>query len=175
MRRECRERFPRHRLQRKPLVNDPGMHHGTCVTQVPWCMSVLLTRDGKEYVPGFPGAFATRDFTYLVRGPLHGLIMRHPHRSFRICNTITSARKVWILRKRVCIIVPHGFPTWNILLPKYFISDLLTKMVYSEFRYQCPKTGLFIWNDQCCSNVITINTVMSYVHELWYRFFQNYM
>ena len=29
MRRECRERFPRHRLQRKPLVNDPGMHHGT--------------------------------------------------------------------------------------------------------------------------------------------------
>ena len=24
MRRECRERFPRHRLQRKPLVSDPG-------------------------------------------------------------------------------------------------------------------------------------------------------
>ena len=31
MRRECRERFPRHLLQRKPLVSDPGMHHGTCV------------------------------------------------------------------------------------------------------------------------------------------------
>ena len=31
MRRECRERFPRHRLQRKPLVSDPGMHHDTCV------------------------------------------------------------------------------------------------------------------------------------------------
>ena len=28
MRRECRERFHRHRLQRKPLVSDPGMHHG---------------------------------------------------------------------------------------------------------------------------------------------------
>ena len=26
--------FPRHRLQRKPLVSDPGMHHGTCVTHV---------------------------------------------------------------------------------------------------------------------------------------------
>ena len=35
MRRECRERFPRHRLQRKPLTSDPGMHHGTCVTHVP--------------------------------------------------------------------------------------------------------------------------------------------
>ena len=27
MRRKFRERFTRHRLQRKPLVSDPGMHH----------------------------------------------------------------------------------------------------------------------------------------------------
>ena len=26
-----------------PRVSDPDMHHGTCVTHVPWCMSVLLT------------------------------------------------------------------------------------------------------------------------------------
>ena len=32
MRRECRERFPRHRLPVKPRVSDPSMHHGTCVT-----------------------------------------------------------------------------------------------------------------------------------------------
>ena len=69
MRRECRERFHRCRLQRKPLVSDPGMHHGTCVTHVPWCMSGLLTRGGEENVPGIPGACATRNFTYLVRGP----------------------------------------------------------------------------------------------------------
>ena len=61
--------FPRHRLQRKPLVNDPGMHHGTCVTHVPWCMSGSLTHCGGENVPGIPGACATRNFTYLVRGP----------------------------------------------------------------------------------------------------------
>ena len=66
--RECRERFPRHRLQRKLLVSDPGMHHYTCVTHVPWCMSGPLTRGGGENVPGIPGACATRDFTYLVRG-----------------------------------------------------------------------------------------------------------
>ena len=29
MRQECRERFSRHRLQRKPLDSDPVMHHGT--------------------------------------------------------------------------------------------------------------------------------------------------
>ena len=67
---ECRERFARHRLQRKPLVNDPGMHHGTCVTHTPWCMSGTLTHGGGENVPGIPGACATRNFVYLVRGPL---------------------------------------------------------------------------------------------------------
>ena len=57
------------RLQRKPLVRDPGMHHGTCVTHVPWCMSGSLTRGGGENVPNITGAFATRDFTYLARDP----------------------------------------------------------------------------------------------------------
>ena len=73
MRRECRERFPRHRLQRKPLVSYFGMHHGTCVTHVPWCMSGSLTRAGGANVPGIPSACATRNFTYLIRG------LRKPH------------------------------------------------------------------------------------------------
>ena len=66
MRRECRERFPRHRLQRKQVASDPGMHHGTCVTQVPWCMSGSLSRCGGENVPGIPGACASRNFVYLA-------------------------------------------------------------------------------------------------------------
>ena len=45
-------------LQRKPLVSDPGMHHGTCVTYVPWCMSGSFTRGGGENVRGIPGACA---------------------------------------------------------------------------------------------------------------------
>ena len=53
MRRECREPFPRHRLQREPLVNDLDMHHGTCVTHMPWCMSGSLTRGGGETFPAF--------------------------------------------------------------------------------------------------------------------------
>ena len=75
MRRECRERFLHQRLQGKPLVSDPGMHHGTCLTHLPWYMSGSLTRgDGKN----FPGACANRNFTYLARGLcipkfLHGL------------------------------------------------------------------------------------------------------
>ena len=69
MRRECRERFPRHQLQRKLLVSNPGMHQCTCVTHVPWCMSGSLTCGGRGNVPGIPGACTTRNFTYLARGP----------------------------------------------------------------------------------------------------------
>ena len=69
MRRECRERFTCHRLHRKPLFSDPGMHHDTCVSHAPWSMSGSLTRDGGENVPGIPGACTTRNFTYLARSP----------------------------------------------------------------------------------------------------------
>ena len=57
-----------------PLVSDPDMHHGTCVTHVPWCMpgsvtSGFLWSRWLGNVPGIPGACATRNFTHLVRGP----------------------------------------------------------------------------------------------------------
>ena len=45
MPRECWKRFPRDRLQRKPLISDPGMHYDTCVTHAGW-----------GDVPGIPGA-----------------------------------------------------------------------------------------------------------------------
>ena len=83
MRQECRERFPLDRLQKKPLVSDPGMHHGTIGTHVPWCMSGSLTHGGGENVPGIPGAYATHNLTYLARGPctdsirLGSLTMNH--------------------------------------------------------------------------------------------------
>ena len=69
MRRECWERFTRHQLQRKPLVSNPGMNHGTCVTHMPWCMSGSLIHVAGEHVPGIPGACATCNFAYLTRGP----------------------------------------------------------------------------------------------------------
>ena len=50
--------FPRRRLQSKQLACDPGMHHGTCVTHVPWCMSGSLTSSDGEKVPGIRGACA---------------------------------------------------------------------------------------------------------------------
>ena len=51
---------------KEQLVSDPGMHHGTCMTHVPWCMSGSLTCGGRKNVPGIPVAYTTRNFTYLV-------------------------------------------------------------------------------------------------------------
>ena len=60
--------FPRRRFQRKPLVSDPGMHHGTCVTRVPWCMLGSLTcGDGKR--SRHSRSMRTRNSAYLARGP----------------------------------------------------------------------------------------------------------
>ena len=69
MRQECGEHYPSYLLQRKPLVGNPGMHHGTCLTHVPWRMSGSLYLGGGENVPGITGACATRNFTYLTRSP----------------------------------------------------------------------------------------------------------
>ena len=61
------------------LVSDPGMHHGTCVTHVPWCMLGSLSRGGGENVPGILSACTTHNFAYLSRGPL---------RQFHLCSKI---------------------------------------------------------------------------------------
>ena len=59
-----------------PRISDPEMHHGTCVTHVPWCMPGSLTsgfiwrRSGKN-VPDIPGACTICNFTHLVRGPVY--------------------------------------------------------------------------------------------------------
>ena len=45
------------------------MHQGTCTTHVPRYKYGSPTHGGEENVPGIPGACATRNFTYLARGP----------------------------------------------------------------------------------------------------------
>ena len=60
---------PHRRFQRKPIVSDPSMHHGTRVTHVPWCMSGSLTLGGGENVPGIPGACAPAILRIWQLGP----------------------------------------------------------------------------------------------------------
>ena len=97
MRRECRKRFPRHRLQRNPLVSDPGIHHGTCITHVPRCMSGSLTRGSGENVPGIPGASATCNFTYLARGPC---CAPHFFMHFSLCSMASGKFSSWLMEQQ---------------------------------------------------------------------------
>ena len=60
--------FPRRRFQGKPLVSDPGMHHGTCGTHMPWCMSGSLTCGDREKGSRHSRRLRTRYFAYLARG-----------------------------------------------------------------------------------------------------------
>ena len=71
-RRECRERYPRHRLQRKPQISDHHMHHGKCVSHVPWCMSESLTRGGGETFSALP-AYAHPQFKVSCKRPIFHL------------------------------------------------------------------------------------------------------
>ena len=65
MHRKCRERFPRHRLQRKQLAIPACITARASHTYRDACWD----RGGGENVPGIPGSCATRNFTYLARGP----------------------------------------------------------------------------------------------------------
>ena len=134
MRRECRERFPHHRLQRKLVVSDPGMHHGACVTHVPWCMSWSLTRGGEENFPGIPGACATRNIAYLVRGPWGPKELNSPQPT---CDSYDASKQTnprLVTNSMLGIMFHQGLvpfchqsnrnePSWSIYSP--FITSLL--------------------------------------------------
>ena len=120
MRRECRENFPAADFKGNRLVSDPGMHHGTCITYVPWCMSGSLTRGGGENVPGIPGACATRNFTYLARGPR----IRFPH----YWPFVTGICRCWFTSQRD-------------LMRRF---DVLNKLLKQMPRSSCDVTAMIL-------------------------------
>ena len=125
MSRECLERFPRHRLQMKPLVSDPGMHRGTCVTHVPWCMSGSLNHGSGENVPGILGACATGNFVYLPRDPLAVMALTFPHSPTKIhCD--------------ICFIFSI------IYQPPSFIFSIICKFTY--WSLYCTFSKCSSWN-----------------------------
>ena len=70
--------FSNHWIHRKALVSDPGMHLGTCVTHVPWCMSGSLVRGSGENVLGNPKFYTSGKrpvpwlpMTYRCKDPAH--------------------------------------------------------------------------------------------------------
>ena len=97
-----------------PRVSDPDMHHGTCVTNVPWCMPRSLTYGflwsrwwGKRSRHS-RRMRNPRNFAYLVRGPL--------------------AVSIHTDTRRMNINQPHGFLSADITGSRWHISGVLVAL-----------------------------------------------
>ena len=118
----------------KEIASDLGMHHGTCVTHVPWSMSESLTRGGGENVPGIPGACAIRNFTYLTRGS------SLPQAIFANVNGAIS--KLWLkiadvfIFQNTALLSSHGhisensWPRWS-LKKSIFLKTHANSQIYN--------------------------------------------
>ena len=171
MRRECQECFPRHRLQRKPLVSDPGMHHVTCVTHVPWCMSGSITRRCEENVPGIPVACTTRNFAYLARRPWNIIFKLAV---FKTCGEIFTLYNEYVsifvkLIKsniRTSILTQESVHRAHYGIIFHYISE---RMVYSRTKYI---SVLFIF-------IVYINPIANFIvymitlYGMFYAFHAN--
>ena len=130
-------RAPHHRLQRKPLVSNPGMHHGTCVTHLPWCTPGSLTGGGGENVPYIPGACTTRNFTYLVRGPWCESSTGFCPLGFkRIASILSGNNQLWILSLYIFSIPLHVATT-------YFLCHVTLRLIVLLYQLQCRN---YLWN-----------------------------
>ena len=154
--------FPRRRFQRKPIVGDPGMHHGTCVTHVPWCMSGSLTCGDGENVPGIPGACA----------PAILRIWQEAH-VIKGSNVLARGGSIGARWFPVCIgpVIRKAFPCHEVIMYRWFeiingktfnftsllpcvmtlIGEIITIRVYWE-KEICMNTG----NDGCRSRFLVM-------------------
>ena len=174
MRRECRERFPRHRLQRKPLVSDPGMHHGTCVTHVPWCMSGSLARVGGENVPGITGTCATRTSAYLTRGLYQKLQLQAPKTSFAFeieINWNLQAIRLKIVWRPVLHILKI-FKFKSRLYQLLHIRVQRFKGLKPHWAYLPPSFdhNIHIHDDLIIGKTVLVQAMGIFMHGLWRKY-----
>ena len=119
--------FPRRRFQRKLLVSDPGMHHGTCVTHVPWCMSGSLTCGDGENVPGIPSACAPAILR--IWQEAHGQTLVAVDRDWWACP-IETWLFCWSLWRRIINVHLHSTKFSEILCMQWEHFHILNMSIY---------------------------------------------
>ena len=134
--RKCRERFPHHRLQRKPLVSDPGsavMHVGIAN---PWW---------QENIPDILGAFATRSFAYLVRGMPMLLCLIFFHIPIKVLYNL-NAFSVTVYKRYYLYWISFFKPTEGLVIWSYFESSFgfIGLIINYMYLYQITTNPLFL-------------------------------
>ena len=176
MRRECGERFPRHRLQMKPLVSDPGMHHGTCVTHVPWCMSGSLARVGGKTFPVVPAQVQ----------PAHLRIWQEAYVkncSFRLRRPHLRSRLRWIGIFRLYGSKSYEDPFYiywrysnsnsNVVYFNCYISQVQRfKGLKPHWAYLPPSFdhNIHIHDDLIIGKTVLVQAVGIFMHGLWRKY-----
>ena len=143
--------FPRRRFQRKPIVGDPGMHHGTCVTHVPWCMSGSLTCGDGENVPGIPGACAPAILRIWQEAHYAGIILGTGSANERQRYNVTSSLIGWApTQTDPCITVyQNSFRNIDHRINEPVFSSLLRKCFLETIEIT---TGIS-WNKATCDTI----------------------
>ena len=132
IRRECRERFPRHRGS-----SDPDMHHGTSVPHVLWCMagsltSVLLWSQWRGKRSRHPRRMRKPQFYVSGKRPMGSRHFTVGWTTKRACdvynyNIIIMGRMAFILRRwrphvRRSLLPIICFPTGTLLEFHFIVS-----------------------------------------------------
>ena len=115
--------FPHRRFRRKPLVSDPGMHHGTCVTCRDACRDRLPAVAGKTF-PAFP-AHAHPQFCVSGKRPI---AWESYHCRFDN-NTVFSQRYV--------VFTVHFFEG-------RIHIDIQVTQTWSSCTYMCPRGACLV-------------------------------
>ena len=140
MRRECRERFSRHR----------GLAIPICITARAWrtCRDACQDRwlaisfeiGGRENVPGIPGACATRNFAYLVRGPCPN---PYPITSYGLWDAILD-QNITLLHDN------ETHQMCNMVRVLFLLLMCQVSVKYSRDEW-CHALYLYAFNPQCSS------------------------
>ena len=138
MRWECQEHFPRHWLQRKPLVSDPGMHHGTCVTHVPWCMSGSPTHGGGENFSDIPDACATRNYAYLARGIYTNIITSFEEERCSHWTTCDYSKANETVDNEISLVKLHHYGARGVMLERFwdYLPNRTQCILYDDVSFE---------------------------------------
>ena len=136
--------FPCGRLQWKSSVSDPGMHHGTCVTHVPWCMSGSLTRSGLENVPGIPGACAPAILRIWQEAHSCVSVSLFGHSQLHITVAIITLTK--------CCPGDHYWGTLPVNQPQISATHLKSNRPSNSRKTACTIRIIFISEIEFCNN-----------------------
>ena len=119
------------------------MHHGKCVTRVPWCMPGplpcgFLWSRWRGKVSGIPGACATRNFAYLVIAPSRSPSFLTRRNFGYLCN-----QKWWWIQ--ICSLFPRNNSTWKCwhFINSVFIIWSQTQLYMGGRYHQCTSNIYF--------------------------------